>query len=174
MSFSSDFLKTDVARSFQAWELIDSYEDKDGSTIFDYDSGTVTIHNIYKVLLQLEQTGGVGSSTIYVRLNADDSANYNWQELNGGAASSTTGATEFDIESAADHPLLGTLLVMGGNRAVEATTSAPKLVASLANHQNGTGCLSGNLSIDYPDVDEIRIWTSANAGGRLKLYGLYL
>jgi len=173
MGIHSDSIYEDVERQFLNWRLIDTYEDTDDTTAFDYDSGTIPIHNIYKVIVQVQSAAS--GTNLDARVNADDSANYDYQELTAGTYSSVTGETEWRLSnSLGDKTAVGILTFRGGNLAGSATTDRPCLQGSLAA-DSGTAVI-GTLRVDYADVDQIRVY-STNGGaetGRLRLYGLNL
>jgi len=150
-----------------AWELIDSYEDTDTGTAFDYDSGVITVYSVYMVILSLQDHSGT-EQNVYSRVNADSSANYAYYDIFTGDA--TTGATEWILE------LLGTdaaerwyIQYRGGNLATTPAAPYPNFGNLSVRHFYG-----GRLNVSYSDVDRIRIWTPDAAAGRLKLYGLNL
>lgn len=80
---SGDLARSDVFYGL-LWESIDSYEDTDGTTVFDYSSGEVAVFNAFKILFFTEGQEAT-STNIYMRLNGDDSANYYFNYVGAGS-----------------------------------------------------------------------------------------
>lgn len=157
------------------WELIDSYEDTDTGTAFDYDSGVVTVYSMYMVVLSLQAQLGDGyTGDLEMRVNAQDTADYRSQQYMSGTGSTTTGQTSWIPEINLDRPIQAVLYFRGGNLAASATHVYPSFFGVISEGYGGTVLTGGDLAVDFADVDQIRVYTSPVATGRLKLYGLNL
>jgi len=156
-----------------AWELIDSYEDTDTGTAFDYDSGVVTVYNFYKVILQLEGHGGGDTELLNIRVNADSSANYNYQYFRSGGGGTTSGTSQWGVQWWNNGTGIFVIDLRGGNLTSAPTNNQP-IFHARAGKKGEDGLAAGHLAVDYADVDQVRIWTASNATGRLRLYGLNL
>jgi len=153
-----------------AWELIDTYEDTDDTTSFDYDSGNLSvIYNVYKLIYQL-QAGDYG--TLFMRLNGDASDNYAYTHEYDGSITNTTGDNKIHLgEKFGGQIAVGEIVIRGGNMVGTALSNEPTVTGT---PPAGASCLlRGRLAVDYADVYRIRIWDNTGAGtGRLHLYGL--
>jgi len=156
------------------WKLIDSYEDTDDTTAFDYDPGPFpTVYDIYKVILSLqEQSGSVNN--IQIRFQGDDSSNYDTGV--SGSADAGTGDTQGIVGvMEGGETIAGEIWIRGGNMAALPSNPYPVAKASIATDAS---LLSSNawtvLNVSYETVDQIRIFTVPQATGRLKVYGFNL
>lgn len=168
-SANAHHVKTDNVPN---WVLIDSYEDIDDTTAFDYDSGVVTVYNVYKVILQLEDASG-NPNAAWLRLNADASLNYDYQYLGSGAAGVTTGDNRLQLVSAMGAAPIrnkGVVYVSGGNPA-SGVSANPTVACVPISWQGQDNMINGQLSVAYTDIDQLRFWTEDFSVGRLKVYG---
>jgi len=152
-----------------AWELIDSYEDTDTSTAFDYDSGTLSeVYNIYMVYVELQDYSGSGNPP-QLQLNGDTSANYYHAAENG---TDYTGETSPDCGAMpANDCAFGYLYIRGGNLLTDPSSPQPSWAGYVTSGSATAQNPSGSLQVAYNDVNRIRIFTSDAATGRLRLYG---
>jgi len=167
-----DFLDSDLLKALMFEEVLDAHEDPDTGTPFDYDTGVIDVHNCYVVLLSIQGRGTGTENPINIRVNAVDSADYQWSYIDGGAVGSTTGATEwrdniFDQNSA----LMGWIIKGGNLLSPSPNIDAPTIQSIGGGHYGKEHLLIGDLPVDVDDVNRIRVWTGFNAAGRLSING---
>jgi len=157
------------------WTLVDSYEDSDTGTAFDYNPGAVTSYDVYRILLQIQGQSSATISDVYCRVEADSSSNYHYNSVSGGATSQTTGATEWTLLTTTYARVATLSATLFGTSIVEgAGGDQPEIIVDGATGSNQTTMLNGMLNVNYPTVDQIRVWASTVSTGQLRLYGLNL
>jgi len=150
-----------------AWELIDSYEDTDTGTIFDYDSGTVTVYNMYMVILSGQDHSGAGNS-FRITFQGDTSANYTRYDAYDGI-DYTGNSNAIVMYISADGAAQAIMWIRGGNMVSDPAAPYPTMVTD----QLSSECQYVDvLEVEYANVDRIEIKSDDVATGRLKLYGL--
>lgn len=176
MVVKTDYIESDIGRAIHqpAWELLASHEDKDDTTVLDFDTGTMPVHNVLMVVLQVQEQAGVVND-LALQLNNDGSANYEYTTIAyGGVTARTTGATSGLIGAIVNNrEITANVILRGGNVAMDPANNYPTWGVQGAGQLNPL-TIMGNLVVGYADVDRIRIFTADNATGRLKIYGMNL
>jgi len=155
-----------------AWELIDSYEDTDTGTIFDYDPGPLTSYDLYMVILWISEQSG-SNQTLKATVEGDTSANYNSRCMLGNT--STLGISVWRLgKDQSGYFLANTnqtaIMYIRGTLPV-GSDNYPR--AYFEGHSfSGMFSTVHELTVAYSKVNQFRIYTSAEATGHLKVYGL--
>jgi len=175
MTVHGDSIFTDIERQFLNWKLIDSYEDLNTGTAFDYDSGDVTVFNVYKVVGQLIDQSGAGNS-VSVQLNGHTGADYHYDSEGDATVSSTTGVSSVELGSiSGGRPAVFTAIINGGNYSSTPDLLRPHIAGNFGTAYAESELLHGGLdAADTTEVDRIRIFSEGNATGRLRFYGMNL
>lgn len=155
------------------WKLIDSHEDADTGTAFDYDSGVLdTVYNLYRVIGQFQNYYSI-ENDIYIRLNGNDSSNYSMTCI----ASDGTTSEHVDVPMGGLVRIEGNSngivdsIIRGGNMITDPANDYPCFASKPVGANDGFSWLFGELKVSYVDVDQIRIYSPYEMTGRLKLYG---
>ena len=81
-----------------AWELMDSYEDSDAGTAFDYNITIDNTRDMYLIYYRIIDMGFY-TANVYLRVNGDDSSSYEYVAEDGTATSGETAAQCAYIET---------------------------------------------------------------------------
>jgi len=158
-----------VAPNVPGWVLIDSYEDADTGTAFDYDSGVLKdIYDRYRLFLSIHNTSGdiIGAHT---RVNNDSSANYDYTQEDG---TTTTGVDNWPSGAVRADSVFNSIYDLWGRDPSGAGVSKYPEICTYEGSGYGGGALAlGKLAVVYENVDQIRFWMDGNSVGVLKLFG---
>lgn len=167
------------------WTVIDTYSDTDGTTTFDYSTGTLTTtYDLYRVegVFHGHQGGG-NPNELRCRVNGESTSNYNytsidassgimrkedensWGDIAKNEASDGTG----DVYSSEGHAEL----VFRGNQIPGAETGEnyPTISGTSTGWHNHPQLTNGWLDANYATVDTIRLFSDRVMTGGLKVLG---
>jgi len=155
---------------FLAWRLIDSYEDSDTGTPFDYDPGPYDVaYDMYKVLVNVTNVSGAVSG-LRMRLNGLTGANYREAHADGTTDTALDHLDLSDIDSPQGYS--GEILVWGRDPTGE-TGDVRIGVGNISSAASGwTAIQIGDYAVAVAQpVDQIRVWATENTVGTIEVYG---
>lgn len=165
----------DAERAFiennQQFFLVDSHEDADDSTVFDYDTGEMSeVYDIWKVIGVFAIEANVTTS-VYAQVNGITAGNYCYNVINAGAVSQTTGDTRWVLTTSEKGTLRINILLRGGSGLSPYGWNFPTIGAVPMGESNRTQILNGYYDGNVGDINQIRIFSTENMTGRIRILG---
>jgi len=159
-------------KGMPGWVLIDSHEDKDDTTKIDWNPSWSKTYNLLKAIVQMQDQSG-SANDIRIQFQGDDTANYNRGLIRmDGTTGSGTGETEgWAVLCEADRASMGTILIRGGDMAVNPANQYPMSIAKCSKSYEYAFFTQATLLKDYPDITQLRFFSYDVATGRIALYG---
>ena len=161
------------------WETITTLADNDVGTLLDLDTGVLsTTYDLYKIIYRVNnQTAS--NNTVRVRVNADNSSNYNSTEEGGGTDDILDVSGEFSwalTQMEPDLMSIGEYIIRGYAGDNPPTNPYPQAIGyGYGKHSTFTrnNILGGSLGVNINQVEQIRLFTAVNeATGIMRVLGM--
>jgi len=152
------------------WKLIDFHEDSDTGTALDFDTGTIPVHDLYKVVVSYYNQSTASGSGL-VRVNGNSTANYNWVQFDGdGTLGQNTGITEWhNVGRPAGNQAALVVFILKGRTITGGFF--PVIRNMTAQEYGQQELIRGELADNVAEVNRIRWWSANEATGKVAVYG---
>jgi len=153
------------------WKVLAHHEDEDTGTALDFDTGTIPVHDLYKIVVSYLDHSGLDNWAM-MRVNANSTANYNSVQFSGAAAlEQRTGDDRwYNVGRSTDSQAAIVVFTLKG-RTLTGDAFWPVIGNKSVQIYSEQQLIRGELRDPVSEVNRIRWWSDKAATGSVTVYG---
>lgn len=158
--------------SARPWRLIQSFTHTNTGTLLDFDTGTMTQYDIYRIIGLVGGDGSANTREVLCQVNNLSVAYYRYVHLLAATLTNTTGQTQWRLlEIDCRETGVFDFLIRGASPG-SGTSRRPVLMGYGRSRLDRTGTLAGSYDADVESINRIRVYGSnTQLVGRMQVFG---